>query len=174
MTAAATTIERTTCRAGLLPRPMSILIAWHGLFAGAYLTAALTAEIWPVGHGVAGLTALALLLLRLAAAGLAPSGSLAALPWPKPGAWTHMAKKLAAGRWEIMASRTPLTPIVSLAAMAGGLLAASSGALALAWGWNDPHEALAEFSLMLIGAHVAMIALGAGLRALTARFSAAA
>lgn len=165
MTAATTTVDRPLRRAGWRPRPMTVLTIGHGLFAGAYLTAYLTAEIWPVGHGVAGLTALALLTLRLAMAALAPRGSWAALPRPKPEAWKALAKKIAAGRWDVFATRTPLVPLSSQLALIGVALAALSGALVLVWRWDDPHEALAKFSLLLIGIHLAVVALGAGLRA---------
>ena len=65
-----------------LPKSFDLLLFWHGLFAGSYTIAYLTAEGAPALHQFAGYAAIGLLVLRLLMAIVVAERSPWALPWP--------------------------------------------------------------------------------------------
>lgn len=131
--------------------PLAVLKAWHAVLAGGFLVAYLTAdEDTYAMHQFAGYLVLAAIVLRLAFGVLASSESPLRLPRPT---WRRTKEWIATRK-----GRQPLFAwfAVSLLAVVG--LAALLGALADGASWlEDPHEAVAEASLWVIGAHIAFV-----------------
>ncbi|MEO5337381.1 MAG: hypothetical protein H7841_10885 [Magnetospirillum sp. WYHS-4] len=150
------------------PLAMRLLLAWHGLFAGAYGVAFLTAEGIGALHRFAGYAALGLLALRLAAAMLAPERSPWSLPWPTAVQWKPFLAKLGRGDISVFRSRTPLAPLSGLVILAVLVLVSVSGLIAEFWKWDDMHEGVAEASLAAILVHIALVSLGPAWKALAA------
>ncbi|MEO5375574.1 MAG: cytochrome b/b6 domain-containing protein [Alphaproteobacteria bacterium] len=146
-----------------------LLKGWHAWVAGSFLVAYLTAdEDTYAMHLFAGYAVLAAIAARLLVGVLAPASSPLSLPRPSLRAAQSW---IATGR-----GRHPLFAIlaVALLAMVGG--AAVSGVFADALPWlEDPHEAIAEASLLVIFGHIAFVAYTYGgrrlLGKLTARFN---
>lgn len=150
-----------------LPRPFDLLLLWHGLFAGAYTIAWLTAESAQGLHQFAGYAAIGLLAVRLLAAALAPDRSVWALPWPRPAMWRSFAKRLGSGDLSVFRGRTPLAPLSGLVLLATLLLVTLSGLAAEWWDWEDLHEGPAEASLSIVFIHIGLVTLGPLLRRLS-------
>ena len=130
----------------------TLLKLWHAWVAGGFLVAYVTAdEDTYAMHLFAGYAVLAAIAARLLAGLLAPAASPLRLPRPSIAAtrtWMALRK-----------GRHPLFAWLAAALLAGVGLAAVSGALADGTKWlEDPHEAIAEASLWVIGAHIAFIA----------------
>lgn len=143
-----------------LPKPFDLLLFWHGLFAGSYTIAYLTAEGAPALHQFAGYTAIGLLALRLLAAAGAAERSPWALPWPKATMWQAFGRKLGSGNLSVFRGRTPLAPLSGLVLLGVLVLVSLSGLAADWWKWEDLHEGIAEGSLTVVLVHIAIVSLG--------------
>lgn len=148
---------------------LNLLLAWHGLFAGAYMVAFLTAEGVGTLHQFAGYTAMALLALRLLAAFLAPERSPWGLPWPTAAQWKPFLAKLGRGDLSVFRNRTPLAPLSGLVILGVLVIVTLSGMIADFWDWEDLHEGIAEASLTVILVHVALVSLAPLLKKLAER-----
>jgi cytochrome b len=157
----------TTRRPGSLS--LDLLLVWHGLFAGAYMVAFLTAEGVGSLHRFAGYAAMALLALRLLAAFLAPDRSPWALPMPSSVQWKPFLAKLGKGDWSVFRNRTPLATLSGLVLLGMLVIVIPTGMVADFWDWDDPHEAIAEGSLAVVLVHVALVSLGPALKRLAKR-----
>jgi cytochrome b len=150
-------------------RPLSagdLVMVWHGLFAGSYVIAYLTAEGSDAVHQFAGYAALVLLALRLVAASLAGLKSPWGLPWAAAVIWKPFVRKLSAGDLSVFRHRTPLAPLSGLAILITLLVVGLSGLAAEFWDWEDLHEGVAEASLFVILIHAGLVSLGPLLRAI--------
>ncbi|MBI4969275.1 MAG: cytochrome b/b6 domain-containing protein [Rhodospirillales bacterium] len=136
-------------------KPFNLLMVWHGLFAGSYLVSYATAEFSLGMHLFAGYALLALLFLRLAVALFVAETSPWSLPWPNARLARTFSERLRAFDLAALRGRNPLVILSGLALIVASLLAALSGFLP----WEDPHEALASFSLATVGVHVAAVLL---------------
>lgn len=146
------------------PTPFDLLVVWHGLFAGAWLVAYVSGDAWEGLHAKAGYILLGLLAIRLAVALVVPAGSVWRLPRVSGLAWRSFRSRLMQGELKILGGRTPLTPAAALAVLGAAGLAALSGLIAWFGGADDPHEALAQLSLLAVGVHVGTVLLPALLR----------
>lgn len=155
----------TTIKARL-PKAFDLLLVWHGLFAGAYTIAYLTADGARGLHQFAGYTLLGLLTLRLLLAATVAERSPWSLPWPKAALWRSFGRKLGGADLSVLRGRTPLAPLSGLALLAMLTGVGLSGLAADWWKWEDLHEGLAEGSLAVVLVHVALVALGPALRKL--------
>lgn len=140
-----------------LPNAFELLMVWHGLFAGAYTIAYLTADGAPGLHEFSGYAALALLALRLTAALIAGERAPWALPLPKASMWRNFGRKLAAGNVGALLGRTPFAPLSGLVILCTLVLVTLSGLAADWWEWEDLHGGLAEGSLTLVLVHIAIV-----------------
>ncbi len=140
-----------------LPTRFDMLLVWHGLLAGAYSIAYITAEGAPGLHRFAGYSVLGLLTLRLLAAQLAGTRPPWSLPLPKAAHWRGFAGKLARGEVSVLLGRTPLAPLSGLVILATLVLVTLSGVAADAWDWEDLHEGLTETSLAVVLTHIAIV-----------------
>jgi cytochrome b len=130
---------------------MTLLKAWHAWLAGAFLVAYVTAgeDAYRV-HQFAGYAVLAAVAVRIAAGLLIPAPTPLRLPRPR---WSATRDWLAARK-----GRHPLFALFAAALLAVVGLVALSGALADGTPWlEDPHEALAEASLWVIGGHIVFV-----------------
>lgn len=143
-----------------LPTPFDLLMLWHGLFAGTYTIAYLTADGAPGLHEFAGYAALALLALRLLAAVIAGTRAPWALPLPRAAMWKNFGRKLADGNFGALRGRTPFAPLSGLVILVSLVLVTLSGLAADWWEWADLHEGLAEGSLTVVLIHVAIVSFG--------------
>lgn len=130
-----------------------LLRLWHAWILGAYVVAYLTADEDTYAlHLFSGYAVLAAIAARVLAGLIMPAGSPFDLPrphWRIVTAWLHQRK-----------GRHPLFSWFAAALLVGVGLAAASGVMADGLTWmEDPHEALAEFTLWLIAAHVAFVAI---------------
>lgn len=131
---------------------MSFLRFWHAALAGGYLVAYLTGdEDTYAMHQFAGYVVLAVVVVRLAAGVVAPTGSPLRLPRPSVAAlsaWLGGAKGM----------RNPLFAWIGMAVLAAVGVAAATGAGAdFVLALEDPHEVVAEASLWVIAGHIAFI-----------------
>lgn len=152
-----------------LPKPFEVLLFWHGLFAGAYTIAYLTADGARGLHQFAGYSALALLAVRLLAAYLAGDRGPWSLPLPRAGMWRAFGRKLASGDTGALLGRTPLAPLSGLVILAVLVLVTLTGLIADWWEWDDLHEGIAEGSLAVIVIHIGLVSFGPLLKKWIAR-----
>jgi len=150
-----------------LPKALELLLLWHGLFAGAYTIAYLTAEGAPGLHEFSGYVALVLLAVRLLAARLAGGRAPWAFPIPKASMWKNFGHKLLTGDLGALRGRTPFAPLSGLVILGIMVLVSLSGLGADWWGWDDLHEGLAEGSLALVLVHIAIVSFAPMLQRLT-------
>lgn len=143
-----------------LPTAFDLLMLWHGLFAGTYTIAYLTADGAPGLHEFAGYAALALLALRLLAAVIAGTRAPWALPLPRAAMWKNFGRKLADGNFGALRGRTPFAPLSGLVILVSLVLVTLSGLAADWWEWGDLHEGLAEGSLTVVLIHIAIVSFG--------------
>ena len=129
---------------------MPLLKAWHAALAGAFVVAYLTAgEDFYAMHQFAGYAVLVAIVLRLGLGALADGRGPLRLPRP-----LDAVRGWRAGR----GGRNPLFALFAAALLATVGAVALLGATAdLLPRWEDPHEAVAEASLWLIGAHVVFV-----------------
>ena len=146
-------------------KPMDLLLAWHGLFAGCYIVAYLTAEGGMAVHRFAGYSAMALLAVRLLAAALATRGPWT-LPWASAGQWRAFGKKLLGSGPGAFKGRTPLSPLSGWAVLLMMVPVVLAGLIADWFDAEDLHEGLAEGSLVMILVHVGVVSLGPAAKAL--------
>lgn len=143
-----------------MPTAFDLLMLWHGLFAGAYTIAYLTADGAPGLHEFAGYAALGLLAVRLLAAVIAGERAPWALPLPRAAMWKNFVRKLAGGNFGVLRGRTPFAPLSGLVILAALVLTILSGLAADWWEWNDLHEGLSEGSLTIVLIHIAIVSFG--------------
>lgn len=145
---------------------MDLLLVWHGLFAGSYVIAYLTAEGSEAVHLFSGYAVLGLLGFRLLAASVAGAKSPWGLPWAAAAIWKPFLRKLSAGDLSVLRNRTPLAPLSGLAILVTMILAGLSGLAADFWDWEDLHDGIAEASLAVVLVHAALVSVGPLLRTL--------
>ncbi|TAN61508.1 MAG: hypothetical protein EPN20_12330, partial [Magnetospirillum sp.] len=129
-------------------RHHTLLKLWHAWVAGAFLVAYVTAdEDTYAMHLFAGYAVLAAIAARLLAGIFAPASSPLGLPRPSLASFS------------VRKGRHPLFAWLAAALLAAVGLAAATGALADGAPWlEDPHEAIAQASLWVIGGHMAFVA----------------
>ncbi|MBP2295449.1 cytochrome b/b6 domain-containing protein [Azospirillum rugosum] len=141
-----------------LPGKTLFLLAFHATLSGAFLVSWLTGDEDTYGmHQFAGYTVLAALAVRLAAAWVAPSGPLR-LPRPSAGAAMGWMARLLVGDPRARVQRSPLLAWMAMALLAvvGG--AALTGAVAdFATPVERLHEAVADWALAVVIAHLALV-----------------
>ncbi|MEW6647913.1 MAG: cytochrome b/b6 domain-containing protein [Pseudomonadota bacterium] len=152
-----------------MPSAFDLLLLWHGLFAGAYTVAYLTAEGAPALHEFSGYVALGLLALRFMVARLAGQRAPWALPVPRAAMWKNFARQLLTGRLGALLGRTPFAPLSGLLILGVMILVSLSGLAADWWKWEDLHEGMAEGSLLLVLVHIAIVSFAPLLRRLAAK-----
>jgi cytochrome b len=136
-----------------------LLLLWHGLLAGGYTVAFLTAEGSHALHEFAGYLVLGLLVLRLVVASLVSGEGSWALPWPGRALWRSFLSRLRSSELEVFRQRTPLVPLSAFAILATLVFAAVTGLAADAWRWEDLHEGIAEATLTLVLFHLGLVSL---------------
>lgn len=146
----------------------TLLHLWHAAMAGGFLVAWLTGdEDTYAMHVFAGYAVLAAVAVRLVLGLTAPAGSPLRLPRPSMAATLEWL-----GRRR---GRNPLHAWLGAAVLAAVGVAAATGALADGATWlEDPHEAVAEASLVAVFAHVGLVLFLHGGRRLLARLTPAA
>lgn len=142
----------------------TLLKAWHAWIAGSFLVAYVTGdEDTYAMHLFAGYAVLAAIALRLLVGVVAPPGPLR-LARPNVNAtlaWVSLRK-----------GRHPLFAWLAAALLASVGLAAITGVLADFATWlEDPHEAVAEASLLVVFAHIGFVVFIYGGRKLANRVS---
>lgn len=147
------------------PGRLLFLFAFHAALSGAFIVAYLTGdEDTYAMHQVAGYTALAALAVRLLAGALMPVGPLR-LPRPSLAATLDWLRRAALGEARAWGQRSPLLAWMALALLAVVGAAALSGAVAdFVIPFEKLHEALGEFSLPVVLAHVALVLALLGLK----------
>ncbi|HKJ76580.1 MAG TPA: cytochrome b/b6 domain-containing protein [Gammaproteobacteria bacterium] len=147
-----------------LPKPFELLLFWHGLLAGSYTIAYITAEGAHGLHQFAGYTAVALLAVRLLVGWRAAGRGAWAFPVPRAAQWRTFAGKLASGNLHVLRGRTPFAPLSGLVLLSLLVVVAVTGLLADWFGAEDLHEGPAEASLAMVAVHVAIVGLGPALK----------
>jgi cytochrome b len=130
---------------------MTLLKAWHAWLAGAFLVAYITAgeDAYRI-HQFAGYAVLAAVAVRIMAGLLIAAPTPLRLPRPS---WRATRDWLVARQ-----GRHPLFALFATALLVVVGLVAFSGALADGTPWlEDPHEAIAEASLWVIGGHIVFV-----------------
>ncbi|NUB24828.1 hypothetical protein [Azospirillum brasilense] len=147
------------------PGRLLFLFAFHAALSGAFIVAYLTGdEDTYAMHQFAGYTALAALAVRLLAGVLMPVGPLR-LPRPSVTATLDWLRRVASGKARAWGQRSPLLAWMALALLAVVGAAALSGAVAdFVVPLEKLHEALGEFSLPVVLAHVALVVALLGLK----------
>lgn len=149
-----------------LPRPITLLVGWHGLFAGAYTIAFVTSEGAERLHELAGYITVGLLGLRFAVALVAPDKSVWSLPWAPRPLWTAFGRKLVQTPGAALRGRTPFAPLTGFLVLASVALAAATGLLTLpSHVFEDLHEGAATLTYPAVLAHLAVVLLPALLKA---------
>lgn len=153
------------------PLELGLLLIFHATISGAFLVAYLTGDEDTYGmHVVSGYAVLAVLLLRLLAALLAPAGSPLRLPGPRLAAAMQYLGRLLSGDPAVRRERSPLYAWMAALLLISTGLAALSGAITdFVPKLDDVHEALGELALYIALGHVAIVLL---LHALKPRVSA--
>ena len=158
------------------PAKLLFLFAFHATLAGSFLVGYLTGDEDTYGmHQFAGYTALAALVVRVAVALAAKAGPLR-FPRPSPRATLDWLARLLAGDVRARGQRSPLLAWMAVAVLAVVGAAAATGAVAdFVTPVEHLHEAIAEASLAVVLAHIALVfalhglkkasAIGAALRA---------
>jgi len=147
------------------PGRLLFLFAFHAALSGAFIVAYLTGdEDTYAMHQFAGYTALAALAVRLLAGVLMPVGPLR-LPRPSRTAALDWLRRAMSGQARAWGQRSPLLAWMALALLAVVGAAALSGAVADVFvPLEKLHEALGEFSLPVVLAHVALVVALLGLK----------
>ncbi|TWA84672.1 cytochrome b [Azospirillum brasilense] len=160
-----TSIEARPAQPRRTPGRLLFLFAFHAALSGAFVVAYLTGdEDTYAMHQFAGYTALAALAVRLLAGVLMPVGPLR-LPRPSLAATLDWLRRVASGDARAWGQRSPLLAWMALALLAVVGAAALSGAVADAVvPMEKLHEALGEFSLPVVLAHVALVVALLGLK----------
>lgn len=159
MTTEAVAGPRPRSRPARRVKPMDVVLVWHGLFAGSWAIAYLSAESGEAVHQFAGYTALALLAVRLLAASLATEKSVWNLPWAPLPLWQAFLGRLGRGDLSVLRSRTPFTPLSALAVLGVMALTVPTGLMADWFDADDLHEGIAEASLTFVLIHVVLVSL---------------
>lgn len=135
----------------------NLRVLWHGLFAGACVTAYLLGETSTDLHRAAGYTAIALLAVRILAAIVAPSNSVWAWPRAPWRAWAAFRRTLAEDPRRALAGRPPIVPAFGLALLVAAVAAVLSGLAADSWRADDLHEVVVNIAVCILLAHVATV-----------------
>ncbi len=140
----------------------TLLLFWHGLFAGTYIVAFITGDDDFMGmHIAAGWMLIGLGFIRLLIATVMPETSPWSLPWPN----TALIKSFKR-HWgsldapALFQGRTLPIVVSGLVVLTVSVLASFSGYLP----GDDLHEGVANLSLMAVLAHGALILISQGLK----------
>ncbi|SMF27962.1 Cytochrome b [Azospirillum oryzae] len=138
---------------------MTALLAFHAIVSGAFIVAYLTGDEDTYGmHVFSGYAVLSAIGLRVAAGALAPAGSPLRLPRPSVAAVAGWLRRLFTGDAKARAERSPLTAWMAAALLVGVGIAAATGAVADFFVQVEHlHKEIAEASLFLILAHIALV-----------------
>ncbi|MBF0168867.1 MAG: hypothetical protein HQL45_14685 [Alphaproteobacteria bacterium] len=144
----------------------NLLLFWHGLFAGAYIVAFASGDDDFMGmHIAAGWMLIGLGFIRLLVAVFMPETSPWSLPWPNPALIKAFRR-----HWEaldavaLFQGRNLMIVMSGLVVLTVSVLASFSGYLP----GDDLHEGIANFSLMAVLAHGALILISQGMKKLKA------
>lgn len=144
--------------ARLLPRPITLLMAWHGLFAGAYTIAFVTSEGAGHLHELAGYITVGLLVLRFAVALTVNEKSVWSLPWAPRALWKAFGRKLIRDPAAALRGRTPFAPLTGLLVLVSVALAATTGLATLpVEALEDLHEGAASLTYPAVLGHLAVV-----------------
>lgn len=137
----------------------AFLLLFHATFSGAFLVAYLTGDEDTYGmHVFSGYAVLVALALRLAAGVAAGGSGPLRLSKPTVRPTLDWLVRLLTGDPKARSQRSPLLAWAAAALLAGIGLAAVSGAAAdFVVKLEDLHEALGEFALYLVLAHVGLV-----------------
>ena len=138
---------------------MAFLLLFHATFSGAFLVAYLTGDEDTYGmHVFSGYAVLVALALRVAAGMVMGGNGPLRLPKPAVRPALDWLARLVAGDPKARSQRSPLLAWAAAALLAGVGLAAASGAVAdFVVKLEDLHEALGEFALYLVFAHIGLV-----------------
>lgn len=165
MTMTTTDVLRAPRR--LLPRPITLLMGWHGLFAGAYTIAFITQDGAERLHELAGYITVALLALRFAVALLVGEKSVWSLPWAPAPLWRGFGRKLLDDPAGALRGRTPFAPLTGLLVLVSVALAAATGLMTLPiHALEDLHEGAASLTYPAVVVHLGVVFLPQVLRKL--------
>lgn len=129
------------------------LMLWHATFSGAFIVAYVGQDFYAV-HLFSGYVVLAAIAVRILASLLARPQSPLALPNPMQATRTWLERTKVGGK-----ARNPLLAWIAAALLASIGLAAATGAMAdLLPMLKNLHEGIAEFTPVVIFAHIAFVA----------------
>jgi hypothetical protein len=143
---------------------LNLLLFWHGLFAGSYIVAFVTGEEAMGMHIAAGWFVIGLGALRLAVALFASDRSCWSLPWPNAVLVNAFKRQWAERDGALFKGRNLLIVASGLVVLVGAVLASLSGYLP----GDDLHEGIANFSLVAVLVHAALVSLAQGLKRIKA------
>ena len=126
---------------------------WHATFSGGFIIAYVSQDIYAM-HLFSGYLVLAAVVVRVLAGLLARPKSPLSLPNPVAATRIWLAKFIAGGK-----ARNPLLAWIAAAMLGAVGLAAATGGMADVFpALKDLHEAVAEFTPVVIGAHIGFLA----------------
>lgn len=129
------------------------LMVWHATFSGGFIIAYVSQDVYAM-HMFAGYLVLGAVAVRLIAGIFARPKSPLSLPNPLAATRLWLEKLTTGGK-----ARNPVYAWLAVALLASIGLAAVSGALAdLIPATEDLHEGLAEFTPVVVGAHIGFVA----------------
>jgi len=137
----------------------SVRLAFHASLSGAFLVAYLTGDEDTYHmHVFAGYLVLVTAGLRILVGLWAPDGSLLRLPQPQTAPLCDWLRRLVAGDPSVIRGRSPLLAWLAAGALATVAIAAATGVVAdFVTKAEHLHEALSEFALWMVVAHVAVL-----------------
>ena len=146
---------------------MTVLMLWHGLFAGAYVIAFVTQDGPGRLHELAGYITVGLLAVRLGVAFLVRGKSVWAMPWASGSLWSGFAKKVLRDPLAALRGRTPFAPLSGALLIGAVTLAATTGLMTLpVHALEDLHEGAANLTYPAVLLHLVVVALPVLLRKL--------
>lgn len=128
------------------------LMAWHATFSGGFIVAYVSQDLYAV-HLFAGYLVLAAVVVRVLAGVLARPKSPLSLPNPMTATRVWLNKLTTKGK-----ARNPLLAWVAVALLGVVGLAAATGGMADVFpALDDLHEAIAEFTPVVIFGHIGIV-----------------
>ena len=129
------------------------LMLWHATFSGGFIVAYVSEDIYAM-HLFAGYLVLVAVIVRVLVGVLARPKSPLSLPNPMAVTRTWLKKIMAGGK-----ARNPLLAWIAIALIITVGLAAATGGMADVFPvLGDLHEAVAEFTPIVIFGHIAIVA----------------
>ena len=129
------------------------LMVWHAIFSGGFIVAYVSPDLYAV-HLFSGYVVLAAVAVRVLAGVLARPKSPLSLPNPMAATRAWLATLTGGGK-----ARNPMLAWIAAALLCVVGLAALTGGMADVFHvTKDLHEGIAEFTPVVIGAHIAFVA----------------